>query len=254
MRKKIVAGNWKMNLSSIEAMELYVGCAELPVAAGVDVILFPPVLYIDRLITGFPSTIKMGVQNAFHVAYGAFTGEISMQQVREIGACAVLIGHSERRLYFHEDAALLKLKVDAALMNKLQPFFCCGESLEVRKANDHTTFVRRQLEESLFHLSADEFAKTVIAYEPIWAIGTGMTASVEQAEEMHAAIRSWISEIYGEEIATNYSILYGGSCNPSNASALFACPNVDGGLIGGAALKLSDFEILVAEKTWITSN
>jgi len=243
-----------MNLSSTEAMELYVGCAELTIAAGIEVALFPSALFIDRLVTGFPSTIKIGAQNAFHVASGAYTGEISMQQVREIGASAVLIGHSERRLYFHEDAALLKLKVDAALLNKLRPFFCCGESLQVRKANDHKSFVRRQLDESLFHLNADDFAKTVIAYEPIWAIGTGITASVEQAEEMHAAIRSWIVELYGEVIAMNYSILYGGSCNPSNARALFACPNVDGGLIGGAALKLSDFEILVAEETWITSN
>jgi triosephosphate isomerase (TIM) len=253
MRKKIVAGNWKMNLDAVQAFELYTGLTHTAIAPGVEVVVFPPFLFIDRL-TGTPSQIKVGGQNGFHVAKGAFTGEISMQQLSEIGAQAVLVGHSERRLYFNEDHALLKLKVEAALQNSLQPFFCCGEPLEVREANDHLAHVRRQLDESLFHLPGDAFAKTVIAYEPVWAIGTGLTASVEQAEEMHAAIRSWIVEIYGQEIAGNYSILYGGSCNPSNASALFACPNVDGGLIGGASLKLSDFETLVAEHTWITSN
>lgn len=254
MRKKIVAANWKMNLSAVEAMELYQGFSRAQCADGVEIVVFAPFLFIDRLVSGFPSVIRVGAQNGYHVPKGAFTGETSMQQLREIGARAVLIGHSERRQFFHEDHALLKLKTDAALANKLQPFFCCGEPLEVRESNDHLKFVRRQLDESLFHLSPEEFAKTVIAYEPIWAIGTGLTASVEQAEEMHAAIRSWIAGRYDETIAGNYSILYGGSCNPSNARALFASPNVDGGLIGGASLKLSDFETLIAKTTWTTSN
>ncbi|MES2554572.1 MAG: triose-phosphate isomerase [Bacteroidota bacterium] len=253
MRKKIVAGNWKMNLSLVEAVELYQGITELTVAPQVEVVVFPPALFIDRLMTQFLHQIKVGVQNAHPVASGAFTGEISMQQAADMGIDAVLIGHSERRQYFNETNDFLRQKTDAALANKLRPFFCCGEPLKVRESNDHLSYVKNQLHESLFHLSAEDFQKTVIAYEPIWAIGTGLTASTEQAEEMHAAIRDSISGVYGETIAENYSILYGGSCNPSNASALFACPNVDGGLIGGAALKLSDFEILVAEKTWITS-
>ena len=176
-----------------------------------------------------------------------------MQQVADMGIDAVLIGHSERRQYFNETNEFLRQKVEAALKHNLRAFFCCGEPLEVRQANNHLAFVKKQLTESLFHVSPEDFVKTVIAYEPIWAIGTGLTASTEQAEEMHAAIRSWIAEAYGATIAENYSILYGGSCNPSNASALFACPNVDGGLIGGAALKLSDFKILVADTTWTTS-
>lgn len=253
MRKKIVAGNWKMNLSLVEAVELYQGITELTVAPEVEMVVFPPTLFIDRLMTQFMHRVKVGAQNAHPVPSGAFTGEISMQQVADMGIDAVLIGHSERRQYFNETNDFLRQKVDAALANKLRPFFCCGEPLNVREANDHLAFVKNQLHESLFHLPAEDFEKTVIAYEPIWAIGTGLTASTEQAEEMHAAIRSWIVDVYGTTVAENYSILYGGSCNPSNASALFACPNVDGGLIGGAALKLSDFEILVAETTWITS-
>lgn len=253
MRKKIVAGNWKMNLSLVEAVELYQGITELTIAPEVEMVVFPPTLFIDRLMTQFMHRVKVGAQNAHPVPSGAFTGEISMQQVADMGIDAVLIGHSERRQYFNETNEFLRQKVDAALANKLRPFFCCGEPLNVREANDHLAFVKNQLHESLFHLPAEDFEKTVIAYEPIWAIGTGLTASTEQAEEMHAAIRSWIVDVYGTTVAENYSILYGGSCNPSNASALFACPNVDGGLIGGAALKLSDFEILVAETTWITS-
>lgn len=253
MRKKIVAGNWKMNLSLVEAVELYQGITQLSVAPEVEIVVFPPALFIDRLMTQFQHQVSVGAQNAHPVSSGAFTGEISMQQVADMGIDAVLIGHSERRQYFNETNDFLRQKVDAALANNLRPFFCCGEPLNVRETNDHIRFVKNQLQESLFHLSAEDFQKTVIAYEPIWAIGTGLTASTEQAEEMHAAIRSWIVDVYGETIAENYSILYGGSCNPSNASALFACPNVDGGLIGGAALKLSDFEILVAETTWITS-
>ena len=254
MRKKIVAGNWKMNLDVGEAQDLFKAIVALEPAEGVHIAVFPPAIYLDRFLTGFPSVIHVGAQNAHYKVSGAFTGEISMQQIRSLGVHAVLIGHSERRMLFGEDHAMLKLKTDAALENGLQPYFCCGEPLDIREANMHQSYVKQQLEESLFHLSAEAFKQVVIAYEPVWAIGTGLTATAEQAEEMHAAIRSWVSEAYGEEIASQTSILYGGSCNPSNAAALFACPNVDGGLIGGASLNSSDFSQLVAEKTWITSN
>jgi len=250
MRKKIVAGNWKMNLDVGEAQELFKAIIALEPAEGVHVTVFPPAVYLDRFLTGFPSVTRVGAQNAHFETKGAYTGEISMQQLRSIGVHAVLIGHSERRMLFGEDHAMLKSKVDAALANGIQPFFCCGEPLDVREAGEHAAFVRKQLDESLFHLSPEAFEKVVIAYEPVWAIGTGLTATADQAEAMHAAIRSWISEVYGEALASTTTIIYGGSCNPSNAAALFACANVDGGLIGGASLNSADFATLVAPKTW----
>lgn len=254
MRKKIVAGNWKMNLSAGEAQELFKAVVAMEPAPGVQIAVFPPAIYIDRFLTGFPSSVRVGAQNGYPEPSGAFTGEISMQQLRDLGVHAVLIGHSERRMLFGETNELLKRKVDAAIANELQPFFCCGEPLEIRESGKHVEFVEEQLESSLFHLSPEDFSKVVIAYEPIWAIGTGLTASTEQAEEMHAAIRRQIAYVYGDQLAEATTILYGGSCNPSNAQALFACPNVDGGLIGGASLKQSDFAALVAEKTWTISN
>jgi len=250
MRKKIVAGNWKMNLDVGEAQELFKAIIEIEPAKGVQVTIFPPAVYLDRFLTGFPSVASVGAQNAYFETSGAFTGEIAMQQLRSLGVHAVLVGHSERRMLFGEDHVMLKKKTDAALKNGLQPFFCCGEPLEVREANEQEAYVRKQLDESLFHLAAEEFEKTVIAYEPVWAIGTGVTATSQQAEEMHAAIRSWVSDVYGETIADKTTIIYGGSCNPSNAAALFACPNVDGGLIGGASLNSADFATLVAAETW----
>lgn len=251
MRKKIVAGNWKMNLDVGEAQDLFKAIIALEPAEGVHVAVFPPAIYLDRLLTGFPSVTSVGAQNAHFETSGAFTGEVSMLQLRSLGVHAVLIGHSERRMLFGEDHVMLKAKTNAAIQHGLQPFFCCGEPLEVRESGEHLSYVRRQLDESLFHLPAGDFEKAVIAYEPVWAIGTGLTATTEQAEEMHAAIRSWISEVYGEQIAEATTIIYGGSCNPSNAAALFACANVDGGLIGGASLKYTDFATLVAPKTWI---
>lgn len=253
MRKKIVAGNWKMNLTEVEALELFQGVNTLPVFEELSVAIFPPMLYIQKCVeTG--TAIQIGAQNGYTKPFGAYTGEVSMHQLKSAGVNAVLIGHSERRLYFNEDNQFLKEKVDAALEAGIQPYFCCGEELELREVGQHLTFVKTQLEESVFHLSAEDFSNVVLAYEPIWAIGTGLTASAEQAEEMHAAIRTWVEQRYSKEVAANCSILYGGSCNPSNAASLFACPNVDGGLIGGAALKLSDFAVLVAKETWITSN
>lgn len=249
MRKKIVAGNWKMNLTQKDSLVLCQNVNQIANISDVQIVIFPPMLYVQDCLRN-AEHIQVGAQNGFHKDMGAFTGEVSMLQLKDAGVSAVLVGHSERREFFGETNALLKLKVDAALTHQLTPFFCCGEPLEERENGTYFLFVKKQLEESIFHLSADEFAKIVIAYEPIWAIGTGKTASSEQAEEMHAAIRSWIEKQYGESIAQSISILYGGSCNPSNAKSLFACPNVDGGLIGGASLKVEDFSVLVAKETW----
>ncbi len=242
MRKKIVAGNWKMNLGKQEADQLFDGISQqLSKESKADVMVFPPAIYLDRLVQKNDPTITIGIQNFYPKEKGAYTGEISVAQVRNIGATHVLIGHSERRAYFQESNVLLKEKVDAALEHDLTVVFCCGEPLMIREMNQEMTFVRMQLEESLFHLESAQLQKCIIAYEPVWAIGTGKTASVEQAEEMHAAIRSWILEKYDANTANAISILYGGSCNAANAQELFACPNVDGGLIGGAALEVESF-------------
>lgn len=253
MRSKIVAGNWKMNLSQKEAKELCKEVNNMNIGSEIEVYIFPPMLYVNdcKMLS---TTVKVGAQNAYPKDSGAFTGEVSMWQLKEAGIDAVLIGHSERREYFNEENALLKQKLDAALAHGIKPFFCCGEPLDIRQDGSFLDYVKNQLEESVFHLSASDFEKVVLAYEPIWAIGTGQTATTEQAEEMHAAIRSWVEEKYGNTIAENSSILYGGSCNPSNARALFACENVDGGLIGGASLKAADFSVLVAEETWTILN
>jgi triosephosphate isomerase len=252
MRKKIVAANWKMNLLEDEALQLAHDFQQLAKSPAIELYIFPPMLYLSRCIKQVDQ-IHFGAQNGYSADFGAFTGEVSMYQLKQNGVTAVLIGHSERRAYFGESNHLLKTKVDAAITHGLTPFFCCGEDLEVREIGAHLTFVRNQLTESLFHLSPEDFQKVVIAYEPVWAIGTGLTASTEQAEEMHAAIRGWITEQYNSDIASNCSILYGGSCNPANAKELFSCPNVDGGLIGGAALNASDFSVLIATDTWTTS-
>lgn len=240
MRKSVLAGNWKMNLTKAQAVELYSAVSDSMEASSNEIIVFPPAIYLDAL-NEMKRNVSLGVQNFYFEEKGAFTGEISVTQVKELGATHVLIGHSERRMYFGEDENLLKNKVDAALAHGLTPVFCCGEPLEIREAETQLDYVCKQLEASLFHLSADDFAKLILAYEPIWAIGTGKTASSDQAEEMHAGLRLFISGKYGTELADNVSILYGGSCNPSNANELFSKTNVDGGLIGGAALKPEDF-------------
>lgn len=253
MRAKIVAGNWKMNLSQQEAKDLCKEVNNMNIGPEIEVYIFPPMLYASDC-KAIATQIKVGAQNGYPKDSGAFTGEVSMWQLREAGMDAVLIGHSERREYFGEDHALLKQKLDAALAHGIKPFFCCGEPLEIRQNGTFLDYVKNQLEESVFHLPASEFEKVVLAYEPIWAIGTGQTATTEQAEEMHAAIRSWVEKQYGSGVAEKTSILYGGSCNPGNARALFACENVDGGLIGGASLKASDFSVLAAEGTWTILN
>ena len=242
MRKKIVAGNWKMNLLSIEANSLFDSISEnLSNELIPTIMVFPPSVYVSQLIQKGNSPIEIGVQNFYPKDKGAFTGEISVTQVKDIGVTQVLIGHSERRAYFQETSSFLKEKVDSALENGLGIVFCCGEPLVIRESNTELEYVKLQLEESLFHLNENEIQKCVIAYEPVWAIGTGKTATIQQAEDMHSEIRTWLKERYSNQIAEKISILYGGSCNSANAKELFACPNVDGGLIGGASLDSSTF-------------
>jgi triosephosphate isomerase len=245
MRKKIVAGNWKMNKSFFEAEELIADIAdalENMELTNTEVVVCPPYLYLEMATDiAEESNIKVGGQNVNDNDSGAFTGEISafMLQSMEVDYC--IIGHSERRKYFSEDNALLKRKVDVVLKHEIHPIFCCGELLAEREAGHHFDIVRTQLEESLFHLPPEQFQHVCIAYEPVWAIGTGVNASPEQAQEMHAFIRQYIAGKYNKQIADETSILYGGSCNAKNAVELFAQKDVDGGLIGGASLKSEEF-------------
>ncbi len=239
MRNKIVAGNWKMNLLLAEAIDLGRKIKEAASEIeGVQVLLFPSSIYLKSLAE---IAIPVGAQNFYPAENGAFTGEISISQLKDCGATHVLIGHSERRAIFGEQADFLKQKVDSAIAHKITPVFCCGEPLEIREAGTELVYVKRQLEESLFHILPENMQNCIVAYEPVWAIGTGKTATVAQAEEMHRSIRNWITEKYTETIAQNCSIIYGGSCNVSNAQELFSSPNVDGGLIGGASLQAESF-------------
>ncbi|RRB03673.1 triose-phosphate isomerase [Larkinella rosea] len=250
MRKKIVAGNWKMNKTLDEAVALVsevVNMIKDEVTGDVQVVLCTPSIYLTTLkpyLEG-QTRVALGAQNCHEKASGAYTGEISAPMLKSIGINYVILGHSERRQYFGETNAQLAEKVNSALANGLTPIFCCGESLEQRQSGVHFDFVRTQLTESLFHLTPEQFASVVIAYEPIWAIGTGLTASSEQAQEMHAALREHLAGKYGQEVANDTSILYGGSANEKNAAELFAQPDVDGGLIGGASLKSREFTIVV---------
>lgn len=246
MRKRIVAGNWKMNLNWEDANELFSSLINEPNKSN-QVMIFPPSIYLQDFVRRNSANISIGAQNAYPGESGAFTGEISLTQLNSIGVNFLLVGHSERRAYFGEHHDFLKQKVDKCIEHDIQPVFCCGEPLSIREKGEEQHFVRKQLDESLFHLSSEDFKKCIIAYEPVWAIGTGETATSQQAEDMHFAIRTWIKEIYGEEIADNTTILYGGSCNPSNAKELFECPNVDGGLIGGASLKVDMFNQIIDE-------
>lgn len=245
MAKKIVAGNWKMNLSRNEAKDLIDNLNDVVSASDIEVVVFPTSLYVAEVADFAYDNIRVGVQNFSANDNGAYTGELSIEQAKSVGANIGLIGHSERREYNKESNQDLKEKVDAAIAKGFDFIFCCGEPLNIREANTQDQFVKQQLEESLFHLSKEEMKNKVIAYEPIWAIGTGLTASSQQAEDMHAAIRSWIVEKYDQDTANQVSILYGGSCKPSNAPELFACPNVDGGLIGGAALDANSFNGII---------
>jgi triosephosphate isomerase len=246
MRKKIVAGNWKMNKTFQEGLDFArelneVLAAEKP---NCDVVICTPFINLAS-VTPVVNGIGVGAQNCADKTEGAYTGEVSAQMVASTGAKYVILGHSERRAYYGETAEILKEKVQLALAAGLTPIFCIGEVLKEREANKQNEVVSEQLSGSLFNLSGDDFSKIVIAYEPVWAIGTGKTATAAQAQEIHAYIRSVIADKYGKDIADNTSILYGGSCKPSNAKELFDNPDVDGGLIGGAALKIADFKGII---------
>ncbi len=245
MRKYIVAGNWKMNGTLEETQILaseVVNMYNDEVNNGVVAVLCPPFIGIAevlRLTRG--SGVKVGAQNCHQELSGAYTGEVSAPILASFGVNYVIIGHSERREYFAEGNALLAKKVDQAQANHLTPIYCCGETLSQRESGSHFQVIEQQIKEGLFHLSAEKLQQTVIAYEPVWAIGTGKTASAEQAQEIHAFIRSLIAKTYTPAVADSISILYGGSVKPNNAAELFAMADIDGGLIGGAALKSRDF-------------
>ncbi|MHB8258654.1 MAG: triose-phosphate isomerase [Bacteroidia bacterium] len=244
MRRKIVAANWKMNKTLQEAEALVKSIIlGTPNNNEVTKIIFPPSLFITKLAPILKRTPSffVGAQNCYHTESGAFTGEISASAIASCGASYVIIGHSERRQYFNEASEQLKQKVTIALKNNLTPIYCVGEKLNERNANLHFTTIKNQLLEVLFHLSDNEIINIVIAYEPVWAIGTGLSATSQQAQEMHSFIRLSLSEKYSNNIANKISILYGGSCNVKNAKELFACKDVDGGLIGGASLIAGDF-------------
>jgi len=249
MRQKIVAGNWKMNKTLEESKILtaeVMGMITDEVKGSVKTILCVPFHYLATLKNQLGnSSVKIGAQNCSEHDWGAYTGEVSSLMLKSMEIPYVILGHSERRQYFGENGKLLAQKVDKALAANLTPIFCCGEPLEIREAGTHEKLVKQQVEESLFHLSADALKKVVIAYEPVWAIGTGKTASAQQAQEMHAVIRKHLSSKYGAEVASEISILYGGSVNAKNAQELFSCPDVDGGLVGGASLKSREFVDIV---------
>lgn len=244
MRKNIVAGNWKMNTTLPEGVALAkeVNEALKERNANCDVVICTPFTHLASVAAVIDQNILgLGAENCANQAKGAYTGEVSAAMVKSTGATYVILGHSERRQYYGETSETLREKVALALENGLTPIFCIGEVLEERENGSYNDVVKGQIVDGLFNLSAEDFSKIVLAYEPVWAIGTGKTATAEQAEDMHAHIRAVIAEKYGNEVAENTSILYGGSCKASNAKELFAKPNVDGGLIGGASLKCADF-------------
>jgi triosephosphate isomerase len=248
MRKKIAAANWKMNLTLPEAENLIEGILSAAPAVNGEMLICPPFPYLMRIKALLDGRLRfhVGAQNCATEKSGAYTGEVSAEMLQSVGAEYVIIGHSERREYYAETGEILEKKIRQAITSGLTPLFCCGEGLEIREKGKQTDFVARQLEESLFTLSADEMKKIVIAYEPIWAIGTGRTASPDQAQEMHAFIRANIGHRYDNSLAEEQTILYGGSCKPDNARDLFSCPDVDGALIGGASLKADSFLAIAA--------
>jgi triosephosphate isomerase (TIM) len=248
MRKKIVAGNWKMNmeladgLNFAEAIDTYF----ISKPSKAEVILCPPFIHLAGISEILKeSKVSLGAQNCASEPSGAYTGEVSAAMIKSTGAQYVIIGHSERRSYYHEDDILLNKKTSLAIATGLKVIFCCGEVQKERESGMHFDVVKKQLEDGLFTLSSEDFKKVVVAYEPVWAIGTGLTATPEQAQEMHKHIRALVSGKYGKEIAGDLTILYGGSCKPSNAAEIFSKPDVDGGLIGGASLKKDDFAAII---------
>lgn len=250
MRKKIVAGNWKMNKTFEEAGILaaeVMGMVDDEVKGNVRVVLCVPFPYLVSIKNqlGKNTRIEVGAQNCSEHEAGAYTGEVSAAMLRSTGIPYVILGHSERRQYFGEDGKLLAKKVDIALKYGLTPIFCCGEPLEVREKNQHEKLVKDQVQEALFHLDEAAIEKIVIAYEPVWAIGTGKTATSQQAQQMHAVIRKHLASKFDQSVADNISILYGGSVNAANAKELFSNPDVDGGLVGGASLKSREFTEII---------
>jgi triosephosphate isomerase (TIM) len=244
MRKKVVAGNWKMNKSLAEGIETAKALNDVLKGKSVkcDVVICTPYIHLASVAVAVDtSVLGVGAQNCADKGSGAYTGEVSAEMVKSTGADYVILGHSERREYYGETSAVLNEKVALALENGLTPIYCCGEALDIREAGTQNEYVINQLKETVFKLSVADFKKLILAYEPIWAIGTGKTASSDQAQEMHKAIRDAVAEQFGTEVADETSILYGGSCKASNAPELFTNPDVDGGLIGGASLKVDDF-------------
>ena len=249
MRKQIAAANWKMNLNQQEAKDLLANILDkLPKLTDNQQVVFSvPAIYIPNAVKQIAgiSNVFVAAQNCHQNTNGAYTGEISAPMYSSVGVNHIVIGHSERREYFAESDALLAEKVNAVLDNNSTPIFCCGEPLAIREAETQNAFVENQLINSLFHLSSEQLLKVVIAYEPIWAIGTGKTASSTQAQEIHAFIRSVLANKYGADIAEQISILYGGSVKAANAVELFSQPDVDGGLVGGASLIAPEFTAII---------
>ena len=250
MRKKIVAGNWKMNTNLQEGIDLAKAVSEAIEKIDFDsskygLVIAPPFTHLSAVASILSSKIGLSAQNIAAYEKGAYTGEISAAMVSSTGANYVILGHSERRNYFGENSEILTAKLNLALQHQLTPIFCIGEVLAEREANKHFDIIKQQLTEVVFNLQQSDFQKLIIAYEPVWAIGTGKTATPEQAQEIHAFIRQLISEKYNTETAENTTILYGGSCNSSNAKELFSQKDIDGGLIGGASLKADDFLAII---------
>lgn len=243
MRRKIVAGNWKMNKTLTQGLQLVDEVLASSTNSAVLKIIAPPFTHIAAVAEKLKSKTDFAVaaQDCHHLTSGAYTGEVSAEMIASTGATYVIIGHSERRLYAGETNEILIQKLNCALAANLTPIFCIGESIEERNANTHLEKIRAQLKDALFQLSPNDFGKIIIAYEPVWAIGTGLTATSYQAQGVHDFIRTEINKKYGKGISENTTILYGGSCNAQNAKELFACVDIDGGLIGGASLKASDF-------------
>ena len=248
MRHKIVAGNWKMHKNAEETEDLLNDLIDqLPIDKNAEIIVAPTFVNLASAVAHLEFTnIDVAAQNMHQAENGAFTGEISADMLKSIGVNTVIIGHSERRAYFHESDAILAAKVNTALKHQMRVIFCFGEELKDRQSKNHFTIVENQLRNGLFHTEAKDWNSIVLAYEPVWAIGTGETATPEQAQEMHAFIRETIRKQFGDEVAEQVSILYGGSVKPDNAKEIFSKPDVDGGLIGGAALKASDFAAIVS--------
>ncbi len=246
MRKKIVAGNWKMHTNLREGLSLASSIDKRiqkgDLSPNTCIVIAPPFIHLSMISQVIDTDkICLAAQNCAAESKGAFTGEVSAKMLKSVGCNAVIIGHSERRAYYDETDEILAKKVNLVLENDLKPIFCCGEKLNERESGNHFNIVKNQIENALFHLSNEQLSNIIIAYEPVWAIGTGKTASSQQAQEMHAYIRKIIGEKFGTEIAENLTILYGGSVKPANAEEIFSEPDVDGGLIGGASLDADNF-------------